>query len=99
MTRVYLEQDGIRYSVICHEHAKSAEVCTAISTLLYTLDGYLHNIQCERDDEILDPGDAKIIYRAFCPEAQAAFDMTAVGFLQLQSAYPEDVSVDIQTIR
>lgn len=84
MTRVTLKEDGGRYSVICEGHAVgSCEVCAAVSTLVYTLLGYLKNadgvaIECE---ELAD-GYAEIEFSGGeC--ARVAFELISIGFLQL----------------
>jgi len=99
MTKVYLERNGDRYTVACKDHATGSEaVCAAVSTLCYTLAGYLHNIPCEIEKEELLPGDARIAFYGKNQLARAAFDMICVGFLQLAASYPDFVSVEIQEI-
>jgi len=99
MTKVYLERDGDRYTVACKDHATGSEaVCAAVSTLCYTLAGYLHNIPCEIEKEELKMGDARIIFYGRSEPARAGFDMACVGFLQLAASYPEYVSAEIQEI-
>ena len=99
MTKVNLEHDGNRYTVTCKGHATGSEaVCAAVSTLCYTLAGYLHNIPCEIEKEELLPGDARIVFYGKEQLAQAAFDMICVGFLQLAASYSDFVSVEMQEI-
>ena len=79
MTRVYLERDGNQYTVSCKDHADSEASCASVSTLLYTLAGYLHNIAdlCEIEDERLEPGDARICFRSSDVHITLAGDKTA----------------------
>lgn len=84
MTRVTLKEDGGRYEVICEGHATgSREVCAAVSTLVFTLLGYLKNadgITVDRE-EIAD-GYADVEFGGGY-NARAAFDLVSIGFLQL----------------
>ena len=66
MTNVLLEKDGYRYTVRCRNHAGTDAACAAVSTLCYTLAGYLHNIPelCEIEEEKLEPGDVSICFRS-----------------------------------
>ena len=99
MTKVYLEQDGKRYTVSCKGHATgSVEACAAVSCLVYTLAGWLHNASVSVLQEKLDSGDALIRYQGDAA-AETAFDMICIGFLQLEKSYEKYVSVDIQIIK
>ena len=98
MTSVFLERDGDLYTVHCRRHAETEAACSAVSTLCYTLAGYLHNIDAVILDEKLEPGDARICFKDKSAEARAAFDMTSIGFLQLAGSYPESCSVEMQEI-
>lgn len=84
MTRVTLKEDGGRYSVICEGHATgSVEVCAAVSTLVYTLLGYLKNADgvAVENAELAD-GYAEIEFSGGeC--AKAAYELICIGFLQL----------------
>lgn len=87
MTRVTLNKDDGRYSVVCEGHAVgSVEVCAAVSTLVYTLLGYLKNadgVVVEKAE--LADGYAEIEFSGG-ERARAAFEMVSVGFLQLELA-------------
>lgn len=98
MTRVYLEQDGNRYTVTCNDHAETEAGCAAVSTLCCTLAGYLHNIDCRIHAEKIESGHVHISYSGDCTEAQAAFDMIYVGFLQFVQDYPNEVAVEFVEI-
>lgn len=98
MTLVYLEQDGQRYTVSCRGHATgSVEACAAVSCLVYTLAGWLHNAAVPVLKEKLEDGDALIQYHGGAG-AETAFDMICVGFLQLQEQYGAYIDVDFRVI-
>lgn len=98
MTKVYLEQDGQRYTVSCRGHATgSVSVCAAVSCLVYTLAGWLRNNSVQVLTEKLEDGDALILYHGGAA-AETAFDMICVGFLQLQEQYGEYIAVDFRVI-
>lgn len=98
MTRVYLEQDGQRYTVSCQGHATgSVEACAAVSCLVYTLAGWLRNTSVLVLKSKLEDGDALIQYHGGAA-AETTFDMICVGFLQLQEQYGEYITVDFRVI-
>ena len=98
MTQVYLEQDGQRYMVSCQGHATgSVEACAAVSCLVYTLAGWLHNAAVLVVKEKLEDGDALIQFHGG-DAAETAFDMITVGFLQLQAQYGDYIAVDFRVI-
>lgn len=98
MTRVYLEQDGQRYTVSCKGHATgSVEACAAVSCLVYTLAGWLRNTSVLVLKAELNDGNAQIQYHGGAA-AETAFDMICVGFLQLQEQYGDFISVDFRVI-
>lgn len=98
MTKVFLERDGNRFTVSCKGHAKSEAGCAAVSILCYTLAGYLRNIECEIEEARLEDGDARICWHGDGEKARAAYDITAIGFMQLSLSYPEEACVFRQTI-
>lgn len=95
MTRVTLNKGDGRYSVICEGHAVgSVEVCAAVSTLVYTLLGYLKNadgVVVEKEE--LADGYAEIEFSGGeC--ARVAFEFVAVGFLQLERANKKFLKIE-----
>ena len=94
MTRVTLKEDGGRYSVICEGHAVgSCEVCAAVSTLVYTLLGYLKNadsVTLEKE-EIAD-GYAEIEFSGG-ESARAVYELISIGFLQLAKSKSKFIEV------
>lgn len=98
MTRVTLLRSGPTYTVRCQGHATgSVEACAAVSCLVYTLAGWLHNMATLTLHEKLESADAEIIF-AGGKEAETVFDMICVGFLQLEKEYSAFVSVDFRDI-
>ena len=87
MTRVTLKECDGRYSVACVGHATgSCEVCAAVSTLVYTLLGWLKNadgVALEKE-EIAD-GYAEIEFSG-ADEARVAFELISIGLLQIAAA-------------
>lgn len=94
MTRVTLKEDSGRYSVICEGHATgSVEVCAAVSTLVYTLLGYLKNADgvAVENAELAD-GYADIEFSGGeC--ARVAYELICIGFLQLAMAKGELIEI------
>lgn len=82
---------GDTCSVRCKGHATGApDVCAAVSCLLYTAAGYLHNTQdAELVAEKLDSGDAYLRWSG----GKWLYDLLTVGFLQLQKARPDAIFV------
>ena len=85
---------GDSCSVMCKGHATGApDVCAAISCLLYTAAGWLHNTQdAELVYETLDSGDAYLRWHG----GKWLYDLLEIGFLQLQKARPDAISVKIK---
>lgn len=88
--------DGELMMVSAKGHATgSQDCCTAVSTLMYTLAGYLKNDPEARIDMVqLEEADARVIF-AGGKEARGAFQMAKIGFLQLQKAYGQYLSVNV----
>ena len=87
MTRVTLKEDSGRYSVVCEGHAVgSVEVCAAVSTLVYTLLGYLKNADgvAVENAELAD-GYAEIEFSGG-ENARVAYELICIGFLQLEQS-------------
>lgn len=101
MTKVYCEKDGNRYTVTARGHATgSPEVCAAISGILYALLGYVKNAQDESTiaySDRLSSGDVAIDFRGG-ENAEAVFNMTVIGLLQIEKSYPEYIEVERQEI-
>lgn len=97
MTRVTLREDKGRYSVICEGHAVgSVEVCAAVSTLVYTLLGWLKNssdVVVEKEE--LADGYAEIEFFGDV-SARVAFDLVYIGFLQLAQAKSNFIEIFLE---
>lgn len=94
MTTVIYNQDGSEYTIQCIGHATGSDnVCAAVSSIIYTLAGYLHNT-----NEIvvltshLESGNVMLAF-AGEKEAKVAFDMAVIGLLQLAKSFPEYVRI------
>lgn len=98
MTKVYLERDGDRYTIACKGHATgNPKLCAAVSCLVYTAAGWAHNAGgVELWVKRLDAGDALITFSG-CG-CETAFELAAVGFLQLERQNPEFLSVELREI-
>lgn len=90
MTEVTLHY-GDSFSARCRGHATgSPEVCAAISCLMFTAAGWLHNTQdAELVYEKLDSGDAYLRWHG----GKWLYELLKIGFLQLQKTEPEKISV------
>lgn len=101
MTRVYCEKGGRRYTVTALGHADgSPEVCAAISGILYALLGYVKNAQDESMivySDRISSGDVAIDFRGG-ENAEAVYDMTLIGLLQIEKSHPEYIKVERQEI-
>lgn len=92
MTRVYLERDGNACAVDARGHATTKEMCAAVSCLLFTLAGWLHNSGAEIVTERLESGSARLAWRG---QTDVAFEMMEIGFLQLRETDPDGITVEI----
>lgn len=90
MTEVTLHC-GYSCSVRCRGHATGApDVCAAVSCLMYTAAGWLHNTQdAELVHEKLESGDAYLRWHG----GKWLYDLLKIGFLQLEKMAPEKISV------
>ena len=77
-------------------HATGSELCCAgISTLLYSLAGFLRNDQRAEVEEMkMESADVELVFKGG-KWARGAFEMCKIGLLQLQMAYPQYMSVEI----
>lgn len=94
MTRVTLKDRDGRYSVICEGHSTgSCEVCAAVSTLVYTLLGYLKNADgISLLKEELADGRAYIEFSGG-EGARAAYELICIGFLQLARSQEKFIEI------
>ncbi|MEA4920636.1 MAG: ribosomal-processing cysteine protease Prp [Clostridiaceae bacterium] len=99
MTKVYLEQDGNRYTVSSIGHATgSVEACAAVSMLIQALDGWLsNNPKTKVLHKDMASGKAVIEYIAD-NGADEVFSLLSIGFLRLAETYPEVIEVQVKII-
>lgn len=92
MTKVFAEKKGNRFSLVLCGHATGSEmVCTAISSIVYALAGYLKN--CD-DKKAAEPSVAELesgfsVFHFYGKEKKPAYDMAVIGLMQLEKQYPD----------
>ena len=94
MTNVTLSHVGERYSVEAIGHAEgSAQACAAVSTIMFSVLGYLSNVEgIEINTADFAEGFFSIEFSGGEP-AQEMYDFCTVAFLQLEKSYSEYVTV------
>lgn len=82
MTTVTLNRKGNTYSIEAKGHATGSEVvCASISTLIYSLKGYLINSDLEVLEDITKPGYAKV---TFSGDGDKLYKFMDIAFHQLE---------------
>ena len=95
MTTVYLEKDGNRFTVSAKGHATGSEkMCAAISTLIYTLAGWLENSPEIESRATLNDANAHIEFYG----AESVFELICIGFLQLEKTNDKYIRVTLREI-
>lgn len=94
MTSVTLRKDSECYLVEAVGHAEgSVQACAAVSTLMYSLLGYLSNVE----GILIDVADFTEGFFSICfgggAEAEFAYDFCTIAFLQLEKSCGEYISV------
>lgn len=93
MTEVRYSKREDRHYLCCEGHAKgSQDVCAAVSTLAYTLAGYLANANIWSEVD-MDEAYAEIVFDSDDPKLDAAWEMTVFGLKQLQHTFGDYVRV------
>jgi len=92
MTEIQATVNNRHYRLQVSNHAESSQVCTAVSTLVQTLEGSL----CNHDSavchySILQPGNAVIEFLAEDEYPAEDFRCVLIGLMQLQKTYPEEI--------
>lgn len=97
MTKVYCDKYAGRYKVRARGHAEgSPEVCAAVSGLLYALAGYLENQKgITTIGRRLDSGDVSLTFDGGI-RAEAVYNMTLIGLMQIEKSHPEYIKVEYQ---
>lgn len=101
MIRVQYTTDGTMNSLVMEGHADYADhgndiVCAGASSIVYALLGWLENNG--QDQEFSNCEVASGNVRIYCEggdRTAAAFEMTAIGLMQLADSYPDHVAIDI----
>ena len=105
MIDVVISRNKWDYELSMHGHADYADfgydiVCAAASAIAYTLLGYLNNCEKVTDiDTVEKSGDFEVFCSGKGVEIKTAFHMTAIGFLQMEKTYPNNVRVDVSGFR
>ena len=88
--------DGNVMTVQALGHATgSQDCCTAVSTIMYSLAGFLQNdAEATLDEVVLNSGDARLVFTGG-KEARGALRMAKIGLLQLQRAYGDCLRVNV----
>ena len=94
MTRVTINKGEGRYLICCEGHATgSVKVCAAVSTLMYTLLGYLKNAgDITVESEELADGYAEVEFSG-SESARVVFELISIGFMQLERAHPNFIQI------
>lgn len=105
MTKITITMAEPRFSILFDGHATgSAEVCAGISALMFALEGYLRNHEDElfiHSAKLDEPGFGYISFELEDPAKNitGAFELTAIGLLQIADSYPEFCEVDLNEIK
>lgn len=99
MTNITIQCSGDTYRMAAVGHAAgNSEVCAAVSAIVYALGGYLKNLEAAGPVKLraLTLGSGAAGIEAAGQESRIAFEMAAVGLMQIAAKYPELVAVDAQ---
>lgn len=101
--RISADRNDFELSVVGHaQYAESGRdiVCASASTISYTLLGFLENCSAVSDlDTVERSGEIEISCVGDKTYVRTAFQMAAIGFLQLEKAYPHHVCVEVSGFR
>ena len=96
MTEIWISLAGNTHILSAEGHAEQyPQVCAGVSALLYALSGFLQNAgkRVKALDELtLKPGSACLRCRGD-RSVTAAYEMTALGLLQIAKVYPRGLCV------
>lgn len=105
MTKVEITIAEPRFSIIFDGHAEgSPEVCTAVSTLMFSLEGYLRNHEEElflHSAKMDSPGWGYLMFELEDPakDIRGAFDLVMIGLLSIANDCPEYCEVTVKEIK
>jgi len=101
MVDIKIRRNKASYSLSMEGHAGYSAygqdiVCAALSGLVYALLGYLSNSDTVKNLSAKErPGMMQITCESADPRTGAAFEMAAIGFLQIEMGYKENVNVRV----
>lgn len=101
MIRAKYRTDGEGHSLVMNGHAGYAQsgddiVCAGASSIVFALLGWLENHPEEYDFLNTDVHSGDVLVACEGGERTAvAFEMAAIGLLQLADKYPDHVAIDI----
>lgn len=98
MTCVTLSRTNGKYAVEAQGHAEgSVQACAAVSTLMYSLIGFLANVEgVELETEDIADGYFLVEFTGGAL-AQAMYDFCLIAFLQLEKSYGKYISFQIRS--
>lgn len=102
MTRVSYSKDQNGYELFVQGHAGFDMcgrdiVCSSISAICYALLGYLENYAPETSDYTTNSGELAV-FSSGGEGVDAAFEMAAIGLLQIAHQHPDNLVVHISAI-
>lgn len=100
MIRVRYETDGREHRLTMEGHANYADrgddiVCAGASSIVYALLGWLENNGQDQEFNCCEVESGNV--RIYCEggdRTAAAFEMTAIGLMQLADSYPDYVAIE-----
>ncbi len=101
MINIVISKDKQEYELSMHGHAYYADVgddivCAGASAIAYSLLGFLNNCDTVVDVDVIErSGEMELSCSDYSSKVHTAFEMAAIGFLQLEKQYPDCVRVDI----
>ena len=93
LTYVNVEKVKKRYIIEIEGHNENTDVCTATSTLVATLWGYLENF-CKGSSYKEGDGYCRIEASGNCRQA---IEMFVIGIMRLKATVPDNINIDINT--
>jgi len=100
MTKVNITSSNNTISLVAIDHATgSQQVCTAISTLLYTLEGWLINNPASNKNHSsqMKDGYAFIEYEMLDEKCKAVTSAVVFGLMQIENSFPEYIQTRIDS--
>lgn len=96
MTKIYVMAKQPVYNIAFRDHATGApEVCSGISALMFSLEGFLMNHEDEISSHVSsipeDNTDAStyIRFESDSEKVNGAFELVVIGLMQIEASYPD----------